>query len=373
MLIPAVGVLGIIATSLPGAALAGWLFGANVGWLFLLTSGAYVTSYELTHLAYHLPAHSFIGRRAFVRAMREHHARHHDPRLMQKWNFNVTLPLADWIFRTYASRELLDEVREEVRARWLRARSKAPPDTLLIECARTDETGAAVATLDRRERRPSASKPARQRACARCKRMLEKDQSDRGAPSQCLISTRSQTGVREWCGRVPAHDNRGPRRRNSLLGKPARRALSDMAQSGKRSASPIPIAGRFCLASATAPTPCATASAPLMRWSRWARTHSNSLVQSRPWDARLCGDASNLGRDWSCVGQYAKASPICRSIGIGSRPQSCRMASLCCSSRWIRVRACRPEALKCNVWTQDGVVIFRVPAEGDRILRVHDA
>ena len=111
VLIPAVGVLGIIATSLPGAALAGWLFGANVGWLFLLTSGAYVTSYELTHLAYHLPAHSFIGRRAFVRAMREHHARHHDPRLMQKWNFNVTLPLADWIFRTYASRELLDEVQ----------------------------------------------------------------------------------------------------------------------------------------------------------------------------------------------------------------------------------------------------------------------
>jgi hypothetical protein len=111
VLIPAVGVLGIIATSVPGAALAGWLFGANVGWLFLLTSGSYVTSYELTHLAYHLPADSFIGRRAFIRAMREHHARHHDPRLMQKWNFNVTVPLADWLFRTNASAELLNQVR----------------------------------------------------------------------------------------------------------------------------------------------------------------------------------------------------------------------------------------------------------------------
>jgi hypothetical protein len=111
VLIPAVGVAGIIATSLPGAALAGWLFGANFGWLFLLTSGAYVTSYELTHLAYHLPADSFIGRRAFVRAMREHHARHHDPRLMQNWNFNVTVPLADWLFRTNAPRELIDQVR----------------------------------------------------------------------------------------------------------------------------------------------------------------------------------------------------------------------------------------------------------------------
>jgi hypothetical protein len=116
VLIPAVGVLGIIAASLPGAALAGWLFGSNVGWLFLLTSGAYVTSYELTHFAYHLPADTFIGRRAFVRAMREHHARHHDPRLMQQWNFNVTVPLADWVFRTNASRELLDEVRGNTRA-----------------------------------------------------------------------------------------------------------------------------------------------------------------------------------------------------------------------------------------------------------------
>jgi sterol desaturase/sphingolipid hydroxylase (fatty acid hydroxylase superfamily) len=109
VLIPAIGVAGIIVASLPGAALAGWLFGQNAGWLFLLTSGAYVTSYELTHLAYHLPKDSFVGRRSFVRAMREHHARHHDPRLMQKWNFNVTVPLADWIFGTLAPKELLRE------------------------------------------------------------------------------------------------------------------------------------------------------------------------------------------------------------------------------------------------------------------------
>lgn len=117
VLIPAIGVAGIIAASLPGAALAGWLFGKNAGWLFLLTSGAYVTSYELTHLAYHLPADSFIGRLGFVRAMREHHARHHDPRLMQKWNFNVTLPLADLILGTLAPKTALEE-----------ARSRPPPE-----------------------------------------------------------------------------------------------------------------------------------------------------------------------------------------------------------------------------------------------------
>jgi sterol desaturase/sphingolipid hydroxylase (fatty acid hydroxylase superfamily) len=111
VLIPAYGVFGLVAINTPLAMLIGWLLGPNVGWLFLLTTALYVVSYELTHLSYHLPAQSFIGRRAFVRWMREHHARHHDPRLMQRWNFNVTLPLGDWLFGTIAPKELVDTVR----------------------------------------------------------------------------------------------------------------------------------------------------------------------------------------------------------------------------------------------------------------------
>jgi sterol desaturase/sphingolipid hydroxylase (fatty acid hydroxylase superfamily) len=55
----------------------------------------YVVSYEWLHLAYHLPADSFIGRRWLIARLRRHHALHHDPRLMQKWNFNVTFPIWD--------------------------------------------------------------------------------------------------------------------------------------------------------------------------------------------------------------------------------------------------------------------------------------
>ena len=57
----------------------------------------------------HLPPESFVGRRRLVRVLREHHARHHHPRLMQRWNFNVTVPLFDWLHGTIVSRAMLDE------------------------------------------------------------------------------------------------------------------------------------------------------------------------------------------------------------------------------------------------------------------------
>ena len=52
------------------------------------------------HLAYHLPAQSFIGRLWLIQRLRELHRRHHDPRLMKRWNFNVTLPVFDLLYGT---------------------------------------------------------------------------------------------------------------------------------------------------------------------------------------------------------------------------------------------------------------------------------
>jgi sterol desaturase/sphingolipid hydroxylase (fatty acid hydroxylase superfamily) len=112
VLIPAMGVLGIIVTSAPIALLLAWLLNPNVGWLFLATTSFYVTSYELSHLSYHLPEQSFIGRLKLVTVMREHHARHHDPRLMQRYNFNVTVPLGDWLFGTFAPTELVESAQD---------------------------------------------------------------------------------------------------------------------------------------------------------------------------------------------------------------------------------------------------------------------
>jgi hypothetical protein len=110
VLIPALGVLGIVLLAAPAALAAGLLVNENVGWLFLMTSAVYVVGYELSHLAYHLPERSLVYRLPFLRALREHHARHHHPDLMQKANFNVTIPLGDLLFGTLASNDSVEKV-----------------------------------------------------------------------------------------------------------------------------------------------------------------------------------------------------------------------------------------------------------------------
>ena len=102
VLIPAMGVLGIVVTAAPFALAIGHLWSAAAGWLFLVTASLFMVSYEVLHLCYHAPEDSLIGRRRLIRWLRAHHAKHHDPRLMQKYNFNVTIPLFDWIMGTMA-------------------------------------------------------------------------------------------------------------------------------------------------------------------------------------------------------------------------------------------------------------------------------
>jgi hypothetical protein len=102
VLIPAAGVLGIVLGAAPIAIGLARFWSAAAGWLFLLTASLFMVSYEVLHLCYHAPANSFIGRLAIIARLRAHHARHHDPRLMQRYNFNVTVPLFDWLMGTIA-------------------------------------------------------------------------------------------------------------------------------------------------------------------------------------------------------------------------------------------------------------------------------
>ena len=100
VLIPAYGILALFVTTLP-VPLALWLVGVpNFAKIYVAVSMGYIVSYEWLHLAYHLPAESFIGRRTLVAVLRRHHARHHTPELMQRWNFNVTVPVWDWVMGT---------------------------------------------------------------------------------------------------------------------------------------------------------------------------------------------------------------------------------------------------------------------------------
>ena len=102
VLIPAYGIVAAAVGALPiparfcGSA-SGCATRRSCSWRSTMV---YVVAYEWMHLSYHLPADSFIGRLRIIQRLRRHHAVHHAPELMQKWNFNVTMPLWDWVRRT---------------------------------------------------------------------------------------------------------------------------------------------------------------------------------------------------------------------------------------------------------------------------------
>jgi hypothetical protein len=119
VLMPAYAVVLVALLNGPLALGVGALFGANAGCLYPIASMLFFLSYEWLHLAYHLPRESRIGRNALVGRLREHHRRHHDPRLMKRWNFNVTVPVFDWVHGRVWSpeREAADEALRAERRR----------------------------------------------------------------------------------------------------------------------------------------------------------------------------------------------------------------------------------------------------------------
>ncbi len=74
----------------------------NVGFLFVATAIGYFLNYEWLHLAYHQKEDSWVYSIPFLRALRKHHLKHHDPAIMARSNFNITYPICDTIFRTKA-------------------------------------------------------------------------------------------------------------------------------------------------------------------------------------------------------------------------------------------------------------------------------
>ncbi len=101
VLMPAYAVVLIFLTMvLPIAFVIERYVTTNVAMFVTITSMVFLLSYEWLHLAYHLPLDHPIARNRIIAKLREHHRRHHEPRLMKRWNFNVTVPLFDWLHGT---------------------------------------------------------------------------------------------------------------------------------------------------------------------------------------------------------------------------------------------------------------------------------
>jgi hypothetical protein len=85
---------GVVSTGL------WWLGLHNIACLYLMTAIAYAVSYEWLHFSYHLPHDHSVAHNPIIKRLAHHHAVHHDPRIMQRWNMNVTVPLMDWLMGT---------------------------------------------------------------------------------------------------------------------------------------------------------------------------------------------------------------------------------------------------------------------------------
>lgn len=109
VLLPAFAIVAIAIGMLPLVLGVMQLVSKNCAMLFLGTAMMFFLSYEWLHAAYHVPLTSRVGRswlyRRLIGRLREQHRRHHDPRLMKRWNFNVTIPLFDLIHGTLWSEE----------------------------------------------------------------------------------------------------------------------------------------------------------------------------------------------------------------------------------------------------------------------------
>ena len=104
VMMPWYTMIGLFVVASPVMLLAAALRGPGLAGVFLLGAVLYFLFYETLHALYHLPEATLdrvgLGRLAVFRALRAHHAHHHVLRRMSAANFNVTVPLWDWVFGT---------------------------------------------------------------------------------------------------------------------------------------------------------------------------------------------------------------------------------------------------------------------------------
>jgi hypothetical protein len=80
--------------------LARYLGVPEVGHVFAAAVATGYLAYEFFHACHHLPDSYRVTRLPWFKQMREWHRLHHRRELSKHKNFNIVLPLADWVMRT---------------------------------------------------------------------------------------------------------------------------------------------------------------------------------------------------------------------------------------------------------------------------------
>lgn len=95
----------LLGLLLPGGWLLLQLWSANAAWLFVASGIAGYLFYEVMHFSYHLPAGSFVERTPVWWRLQRLHQLHHERERMTDSNFNITIPVFDWLLGTLYWRE----------------------------------------------------------------------------------------------------------------------------------------------------------------------------------------------------------------------------------------------------------------------------
>jgi len=97
---PPYALVAFICLSIPPAAILMAVGAPNAGWLLLTTNVALYLNYELFHYCCHVRDDRIVRHIPLVNSLRRHHIAHHNTAIMMERNFNLTYPIADWVFAT---------------------------------------------------------------------------------------------------------------------------------------------------------------------------------------------------------------------------------------------------------------------------------
>lgn len=97
---PPYALVTFIGISIPAALILAALWSNNAGWLLMCTTVGMYLNYELFHWMCHVKDDRIVRYVPFVNSLRRHHIAHHNQAIMMGRNFNLTYPIADWMFGT---------------------------------------------------------------------------------------------------------------------------------------------------------------------------------------------------------------------------------------------------------------------------------
>lgn len=94
---------------LPASLLVGRLVSPNSGFLFMIVGSMFFFIYETIHMICHLKDSHWIFKIPGMRFIKNHHRIHHAKSKMGKYNFNIVIPIWDFLLGTMITQKDFDE------------------------------------------------------------------------------------------------------------------------------------------------------------------------------------------------------------------------------------------------------------------------